>query len=155
MSERRDPSDRRRRPTPWLSRHWLAGRRKGGRRAGEGKDVYVDRYRAWEWAAVAALLLLCLADLVLTLDVLDRGGEEVNPVMRWALERGVGTFAVLKLGLTLLGALVLLLRVRFRWMRQALLALVAAYVVLIGYHAVLQGRLPERPAATQAREAAP
>jgi hypothetical protein len=148
-------SERRRRPTTWPSRHWLVGRRRGGRREGEDADVLVDRYRAWEWAAVAALLLLCLADLLLTLDVLDRGGEEVNPVMRWALERGVGTFAALKLGLTLLGALVLLVRVRFRWMRQALLALVAAYVLLIGYHAVLQGRLPDRPEAARAREAPP
>lgn len=155
MSERREGGDRRQRPTRWLSRHWLRGRRRGGRRAGEGRDVFVDRYRAWEWVAVALLLLLCVADLLLTLDVLARGGEEANPVMRWALERGTGTFVALKLGLTLLGALVLLVRVRFRWMRHALLGLVAAYVVLIGWHAVVQERLPERGAAAQARESGP
>lgn len=155
MSERRASSDRRRGPTPWISRHWLRGRRRGGRRAGEERDAFVDRYRAWEWAAVAALLALCVADLLLTLDVLERGGEEANPVMRWALERGTGTFAALKLGLTLLGALVLLVRVRFRWMRQALLGLVAAYVLLLGWHAVIQERLPERHPSVQAHEAGP
>ena len=62
-------------------------------------------------------------------------------MMRWALDRGVGTFAALKLGLTLLGALVLLVRVRCRWMRQAVLALAAAAVCLKLVILLLLGRL--------------
>src|SRR5690242_4493556 len=108
MDSRRKDPDRRSRPTRWISRWWLTGRRRGGRREGEQRNVFVDRYGGWEWAAAVALLLLCIADLVMTLDVLRRGGSEANPIMRWALDLGVPVFVALKLGLTLLGALVLL-----------------------------------------------
>ena len=140
MQPRRQ-TDRRRRPTPWLSRWTLVGRRRGGRREGEKQGLYVDRYGPWEWTAVAALLVLCIADLLLTLDVLRKGGSEANPLMQWALDQGVPVFVGLKLGLTLLGALVLLVRVRFRGIRVALAVLLALYVALIGYHLALQDEL--------------
>jgi hypothetical protein len=133
--------DRRSRPTPWLSTYWLRGRRRRGRREGEDRNIYVDRYGPWEWAAALALVGLCLADLLMTLDVLRQGGEEANPVMRWALDQGVPVFAGLKLGVTLLGALVLLLRVRFRGMRAALGILLGLYLALIGYHLALRNEL--------------
>lgn len=101
----------------------------------------MDRYGPWEWAAAVMLVALCLADLLLTLDVLKRGGSEANPLMQWALDQGVPVFVGLKLGLTLLGALVLLVRVRFRGIRVALVALLALYVALIGYHLALRDDL--------------
>ena len=139
--EQRNQQDRRRRPTPWLSRYTLVGRRRGGRRAGEQQNVFVDRYGPWEWAAVVALIGLCVADLLLTLDVLEKGGSEANPLMLWALEQGVPVFVGVKLGLTLLGASVLLVRVRFRGIRVALAALLVLYVALIGYHLALRDDL--------------
>jgi hypothetical protein len=139
--EQRGAPDRRRRPTSWPSRYWLVGRRRGGRRAGEQQDVYVDRYGPWEWAAIAVLIGLSLADLLMTLDLLRHGGSEANPLMQWALDQGVPVFVGLKLGLTLLGALVLLVRVRFRGIRTALAVLLVLYVALIGYHLALRDDL--------------
>jgi hypothetical protein len=141
VDERRRQDDRRRQPTRALSRWSFTGRRRGGRRDGEQGNVFVDRYGAWEWTAACALLVLCVADLLLTLDALNHGGSEANPLMGWALQQGVPVFVALKLGLTLLGALVLLLRVRFRGMRLALAGLVVAYVALIGYHLALRDEL--------------
>jgi hypothetical protein len=155
MDSRRQGPDRRSRPTRWISRWWLVGRRRGGRRDGEQRNIFVDRYSGWEWAAAVALLLLCIADLVMTLDVLQHGGSEANPIMRWALDLGVPVFVALKLGLTLLGALVLLIRVRFRGMRAALVGLVVLYVALIGYHLALRAGLQTDEPPAQARTESP
>ena len=152
MEQRRLP-DRRRRRTPALSRRMLTGRRRGGRRAGERQNIYVDLYRPWEGALVLLVVAMCAMDLLLTLDVIQRGGEEWNPVMRVALDLGVWPFVVIKLAITAVGAMVLLLRVRFRGMRFVLVGLTLLYALLMGWHAVLRTDGPDRPAA--AAEAPP
>lgn len=130
--------DRRARPTSVISRFTLVGRRIRGRRRGEKQNTYVDRYTRREWTLALGILVLSLLDLVLTLQYLDLGGEEANPIMRWALDSGRETFAVAKIALTLAGAVFLLLHARFRGVRAALEVLFLLYVVLIGYHAVLR-----------------
>lgn len=140
-TNRRAGTDRRRRPTPMFSRYWLRGRRRGGRRGTDGQNVYVDRYTRAEWILVGGIVLMSLADLVLTLAYLWRGGEEANPVMRWALEWGGEVFfAALKMGLTVAGALFLLLHARFRRVRFFTTALFAGYVLLMLYHSFLLWR---------------
>ena len=86
-------ADRRRRPTrPW---DVLFGRRRrvGSRRADEdGKPQFADRFsRANFWFAVL-LLVLTIADGVITLVLLDAGCEEVNPLMRYLLNHGPMAF---------------------------------------------------------------
>ena len=138
---RRTGTDRRKRPTPMFSRYWLRGRRRGGRRDRDGKDIYVDRYTRAEWILVGGIVLMSLADLILTLMYLWRGGEEANPVMRWALEWGGEVFfAALKMGLTVSGALFLLLHARFRRVRFFTTVLFAGYVLLMLYHSFLLWR---------------
>lgn len=130
--------DRRQRPTPALSRYWLNGRRRGGRRSHERERVYVDRYTRGEWSLVLALVALSLVDLVLTQQHLRAGGAEWNPLMAWALEAGGDVlFSVLKLGLTLAGAAVLLVHVRFPLARRFLPAGVALYGAVLLWHAVV------------------
>jgi hypothetical protein len=140
--ERRRGPDRRRRPTPWMSRHWLTGRRRGARRADEAAG-YVDRYTAGEAALIVAIILACTADLYLTLDYLRQGGEEWNPLMAHALELGEGVFIGVKMGITVAGLLVLLLRVRFRGVRRALQVILLLYGGLLCWHAAVRAALPE------------
>jgi hypothetical protein len=86
-------TDRRRRPTrPWdvfLGRR----RRQGSRRADEeGKSHFTDRFpRSSFWFAVL-LLVLTIADGVITLVLLEAGCEEVNPLMRYFLNHGPMAF---------------------------------------------------------------
>ena len=54
--------DRRKRPTPMLSRFLFVGRRRGGRRGDEKDYVYVDKPGGWIVAAFVALLVLSLLD---------------------------------------------------------------------------------------------
>jgi len=125
-------TERRRRPTPFFSRYWWTGRRR------EGRDTYVDRYTRAEVAVVALILLLALADLVLTIVYLERGGEEANPVMQVALEGGYLWFAVVKMGVTAAGVLFVLAHIRFGRVRYFLLLLLVLSIALLGYHVYLQ-----------------
>jgi len=146
-SEKRRGPERRRRPTPALSRFSFRGRRRDGRRRGEGRNIYVDQYRPWEGALVLLVVALCGLDVLLTLDVIQRGGEEWNPVMRLALELGVWPFVIIKLAITGIGALILLVRVRFRGMRVVLAGVALLYILLMGWHAYVRTGLPDETAA--------
>lgn len=121
-----------------LSRYWLRGRRRGARRADEAVGQYVDRYRTGEWLLVGLILGLSGSDLLLTWLHLVEGGGEANPIMDWFLQAGgVPLFAVAKLSLTLLPLLFLLLHVRFRRVRPALVALLATYGLVLAWHGVV------------------
>ncbi|GJM22059.1 MAG: hypothetical protein DHS20C15_19740 [Planctomycetota bacterium] len=138
---RRLGPDRRQRPTRMLSRYWLRGRRRGVRRGTDKQYIYVDRYTKAEWIYVIGIVLMSLADLLLTLNYLANGGEEANPFMRWTIEWG-GTlgFAGVKMFLTVAGALFLLIHARFRRVRFFMMVLFGGYVALMLYHSYLLAR---------------
>jgi len=137
-SERRATNDRRRHPTPMLSRYWLRGRRRGGRRDGETQRIYVDRYTSVEVALAAAVLVLALADVALTAIHLAHGGEELNPLLAAVLERaGVAGLAAVRMAVSGLALAVLLLHVRWPLARHGLVGLCTLHVALLGWHAVV------------------
>jgi len=142
IAERREPLDRRSRPTPPISRYWLIGRRRGGRRDSERTNIYVDRYTTGEWLLVVGVLLLSLADLLFTIRHVSAGGEEANPVMAWAMQWGDLGFAAIKMGITVAGLLILLLHARFRKVRALMNFAVVLYSALLGYHLYLNFVLP-------------
>ena len=138
-------ADRRRRPTPLLSRHWMFGRRRGGRRAGERSRIYVDRYTATEAFLFLGLFALSAIDLYLTLVHLDAGGSEVNPVMAWFVRHTDTTgFGVAKMSGTVFGALLLLIHIRFTGVMRILQLLVVGYLFLLVWHSVVRGQAPFR-----------
>lgn len=126
--------DRRRRPTPMLSRFLLFGRRRGGRRDGERERVYVDRPGAWVTVAFLAVCLLSVADAYLTLYELTHGATEANPVMRAALELGTGGFVLVKSLMTVLAAAFLGLHKTWPLGRACLAVAVVVYLLLTGWH---------------------
>lgn len=138
-----DPSlrgpDRRRRPTPPLSRwSFLGGRRgAGGRRPGENERAFVDLYPPRDAAILVAFLFLNLLDAHFTLIYLQRGGEEANPVAVSMLGLGIGSFIFLKgLGISA-GAVFFCLLRNWRNARLGVLLVLAFYQVLFAYHLLL------------------
>ena len=129
----RSGADRRRRPTPMLSRHLLFGRRRRGRRMGETDRVYVDRPGRWATATFIAVMTLSMADAYFTLNVLAAGGEEANPVMGAALSLGNVAFVILKMALTFLGAAFLCLHKTWPLGRACLWAALLGYTALAAY----------------------
>lgn len=136
--QRREGVDRRRRPTPPLSRHWLTGRRTSGRRDGEARNLYVDRYTRREWLLVFGILVLSLLDMSFTLLHLRAGGTEANPLMAWVLaEGGHDLFRAVKVVSTLVGLFVLLLHIRFRRVKALLTFAFALYAGVFLFHVYL------------------
>ncbi|MEM7083485.1 MAG: DUF5658 family protein [Pseudomonadota bacterium] len=132
-------SDDRRQPPPFFSKYTLgiAGRRVAARRA-DDTTVYVDRY---EWPVIMVaigIVIMSAMDAAFTLSLLSKGAIELNTLMAVLIETDVRKFVGFKLGLTILGVLLLVihknvhLSLGFTVNRLAQLAF-AGYVVLISY----------------------
>jgi putative copper export protein len=156
--DRRQQSDRREEPTPPWGAFPLAGWRLNARRASEhGRQYFVDRFSAPVFVLIVVILISSMVDAVLTLDLIDEGEQEVNPVMSCLLERGVLCFLVGKYALTAVGLPLLLIfknhylfGTRFR-VGYLIHLIVFLYLILIAYQV---SKIVE-PAAECAPRAAP
>jgi len=99
--ERRSGVDRRRKPTSPLSGSSLFGSRRYGRRKEDRLiHYYVDRYGWRSVSAVLATLVLCLTDAFMTLYLLSRGAQELNPLMDYFIDIGPVPFLATKYTMT-------------------------------------------------------
>ncbi len=134
-STRRHGGDRRRRATPMFSRFTLRGRRTRHRRDSDmlyGR--YIDRSTGRHLALILLMMVFITLDAMSTLYIIDNGGNEVNPIMERALQRGVGWFLMVKLGPLPVAFLLLSIHRYFTWVRWALVGLVLVYGTLAIYH---------------------
>lgn len=141
--ERRLGPDRRAKPTSFWEALRGKGRRRGGRREGEMENIYVEIYGRHEIFLVVMVLILNILDALLTLDYLEKGGWEANPVARGLLDLGDAWFLGAKTGLIGLCLLFLLVHQTFKFVRLALYVLTAFYSLLFCYHLFLQLRFHE------------
>lgn len=137
--ERRGRLDRRRRPTPMLSRYsLLGGRRRHPRRDREREGAFVDLYSRRLALLLLTFFLLTVFDSVATLYYLRKGGTELNPIANWMIQHGPVEFVVLKGSLTAVCVLFVLLHKNFRYARVAIAVGFLFYFGLALYHIVLQ-----------------
>jgi hypothetical protein len=137
IAERRRGPDRRRTTLRTFIQGGFTPRRRHGRRADE-QHLPIDWHEPHLLFLALSILLLNVADAFLTLTLISMGATEANPVMAFVLDQHPDLFAVVKMGLTGLGVLVLVAVARtrlFRIMRVATLlhGLLAAYAALIFY----------------------
>jgi Domain of unknown function (DUF5658) len=114
-------------------------RRRGPRRAGERSVSSVDWHHP-QWLAVAMLIVLCsCVDAFLTLMLVSRGAaEEGNPLMAPLVGGDGMAFALVKIGLTAGGVLLLTQLARLRAFGRIpvgvfLYLVLALYLALITY----------------------
>ena len=112
-------------------------RRRTGRRAGE-QHLPVDWHEPYLLFLSVTILLLSVADAFLTLTLIMGGAQEANPFLAYILRDHPELFAVVKMGLTGTGVLVLVAVARQRLSRImragfVLQGLFVAYVALIAY----------------------
>jgi hypothetical protein len=132
FSDRRGVSDRRRQTFHALLRGSLHPRRRAPRRTSDVGLAAVDWHHP-QWLAVALLILvMSLADGLLTLMLMNRGAYEANPVMAPFVYGSGFTFAVAKMALTATGVVVLTLLVRLRAFGRIPVSAVL-YAILVGY----------------------
>jgi len=134
--------DRRKRPTPPISRYLFRGRRRDPGPA--GLNHYVDRPPAAGWFCALILILLSTLDALFSLRLFDNHNfHEMNPLLHLGLQHSDGAFLAIKLGLTLVAVFVLLLhwnfviakrRVRVVWL---IATLIIAYSCIVIYEIAL------------------
>ena len=136
--------DRRRRPTPMLSRWALfGGRRRGARRAGERANEFVDVHGTGMFLVVTAILMLNYLDAWFTMYFLSHGGTELNPLVDAVIGMGVMPFIFLKsLGIGFC-VLVLTMTKNFAVARFGMGVILVGYTALLGWHLYLLGSVPQ------------
>jgi hypothetical protein len=94
---------------------FLRSRRRDTRRHDEGEVLFLDWHHPWLFFLAVGTMLMSVMDAFMTLQLLDRGMVEANPVRAAALGQGTTFFAVSKMlmtGTSIL-ALVFLAKARF------------------------------------------
>jgi hypothetical protein len=130
--DRRRASDRRKEPLRALLHGSFNPRRRGSRRDGERRVSGLDWHHP-QWLAVAMLIVLfSCADAFLTLMLIDRGAYEVNPLMAPLVGGSALAFAMVKIGLTAGGVILLTLLARMKAFGRVPVSLLL-YTVLAGY----------------------
>lgn len=117
------------------------GMRVNKRRSGPG-PAYVDSYaRPLAWCTIA-IVLLSATDALLTLNILARGGVELNSIMAILIEDSTDKFVRFKLALTSLALIFLVIHHNVQLtaklkVRYLLYLILLGYVTLIGYEVLL------------------
>lgn len=122
-------------------------RRQGLRReADRAENTFVDVHEPKLAYVFLLTLFLCMADAFLTLNIIANGGEEVNPFMRFLMDRDIMLFFWVKFVMTVFGMLFLITHKNFTFYRvingyHLFYAIAAMYIVLVNYEIVLITRV--------------
>jgi hypothetical protein len=141
-TERRSSPDRRAAPTSIWGSILFGGRRRYVRREPERRQLhYLDHF---PWTTLVWVLLLVtftFIDGLLTLELLDAGCIEANPLMSYFLDRGPVHFFMFKYLLTTLGLPLLVFFGARSWFKYVLPGFVLLYVILMIYQLQLLHQL--------------
>ena len=133
-TQRRELPDRRKRPTPILSRFTFWGRRKMLRRKeDQRRGGYVDRYSPSLLFFLLLIVGLNLLDALFTMMILDYGGWEVNPIVRAAIGVYGDRFWVWKFLIVSVNVILLCLHVKFKYVRKIILGICLVYLAIVIY----------------------
>jgi len=106
----------------------------------------MDWHGAHLLAVSIGILILNVADALLTVELLSRGAVEVNPIMAALIDGSPAIFATMKMAMTGLSVLLLVILGCYRFMRVLRVELILygvliAYLVLIGHEINMLQRL--------------
>ncbi len=93
-------------------------RRHGHRRAADDEVIFLDWHHPWLFFLATGTMLLSCADAFLTLQLLNLGMVEANPVMLAVMEQGTLLFTSTKLAMTAFGILVLVYLAKAHFMNR-------------------------------------
>jgi hypothetical protein len=141
QTDKRDPHERRSFGWRTVANGFLRSRRRATRRVLEGQPVYSDWHHPWLFFLAVGIMLFSSIDAFLTLQLLDRGFYEANPVMAGVIGHGTLAFSVAKMFLTGFGVLTLVFLSRHRFLNRfrtglALTSVFSFYACLVCYEFV-------------------
>jgi len=139
----RDRSDVDRRCFSWRTvvYGFTFSRRHAHRRAADDEVVFLDWHHPWLFFLATGTMLLSCADAFLTLQLIDRGMIEANPLMNAIMAQGTALFTGIKLAMTGVGILVLVFLAKARFLNRLrtglfLTVLFTVYACLVCYELV-------------------
>jgi hypothetical protein len=136
--EQRLVKDRRRRPTPMISRYLFIGSRRANRRLSDPQTrYYVDRPCLGLILIALAIIVLGGLDAFFTHELLKGSVIEWNPLMNFFLSLGWACCLFFKFVLTVAGLFVLLVHQNFFKMQRIMGSVSFLYILLIAYEVVL------------------
>ena len=118
-------------------------RRSGLRRDNEkGRHYYIDLHEPWLFYLAMAMCLLSVSDAFLTLNLLEKGSEELNPLLDYFLHLDVRLFFAVKFSITTFCILFLVMHKNFVLFNrvsglQVMVVSIVAYSVLVCYEIAL------------------
>jgi hypothetical protein len=121
-------------------------RRHAHRREIDNAVIFLDWHHPWLFFLSIGTMLLSCADAFLTLQLLEKGMIEANPVMQAALNQGTAIFISLKLSMTAFGIFVLVFVAKAQFLNRFrtglfLTMFFSAYACLVCYELVNLFRL--------------
>ena len=139
--ENRAVADRRRFSWRTVILGFFRSRRRRSRRGSEGEPLYTDWHHPWLFFLAIGTMLLSSLDAFFTLQLLELGATEINPVMAAVIGHSTSLFAVSKMLLTGIGILLLVFMSRARFMNRLRTGLIlttffAFYACLVCYEFV-------------------
>jgi hypothetical protein len=124
--------DRRKRPTPALSRYTLWGRRERFRRDEDQKrGGYVDRYSSGLLFLLVLIVGLNVLDGLFTMMILDNGGWEFNPIVRSVIQLYGDRFWVWKFAIVSVPLILLCIHNKFRMVMPIILGISVINIVIV------------------------
>lgn len=93
-------------------------RRHTHRRAADTEVIFLDWHHPWLFFLATGTMLLSCADAFLTLQLMDRGMIEANPVMNAVMSQGTTMFTSTKLAMTAFGIFVLVFLAKARFLNR-------------------------------------
>ena len=146
IADRRLLADRR--DFSWRTVYYgfVRSRRHGLRRDEDEEVLFLDWHHPWLFFLAVGTMILSCADAFMTLQLLERGMIEANPVMAAVLGQGTTTFAVSKMLMTGTSILILVFLAKARFLNRIRVGLLltsffTAYACLICYEFVHLMRL--------------
>lgn len=141
IAEQRALTDRRQFGWRTVLFGFLRSRRHGTRRSDDGDVVFLDWHHPWLFFLAVGTMLMSGLDAFLTLQLLQRGMLEANPVMAGAMDVSTATFAATKMAMTGFGILTLVFLAKARILNRLrvgllLTTLFSGYACLICYEIV-------------------
>lgn len=120
---------------------FVRSRRHNARRASDLEPVFIDWHHPWLFFLATGIMLMNAVDAFFTIELVERGAYEANPLMAVMMDAGTATFAATKMLLTGSGILALVFLARSRFLNRIrtgifLTALFSFYAVLICYEFV-------------------
>lgn len=141
VDDKRDDAERRAFSWRTVFYGFALSRRREHRRDVDDEVVFMDWHHPWLFFLATGTMLLSCADAFLTLQLINLGMVEINPVMNAIMAQGTLLFTSTKLAMTGFGILVLVFLAKAKFLNRYrvgafLTVLFSSYACLVCYELV-------------------